>query len=66
VIVIYPVMIAVALALGAVAGYVKYRFFEPPTVLCQAGSTEKRCVRAREIEARIAAMKAEERRDHHH
>jgi hypothetical protein len=63
---IYPVLIAVALAIGAVAGYVKHRFFEPASVHCHAGSTEKRCVRARKIAARIAAMKAEERRDHHH
>jgi hypothetical protein len=64
--VVYPVVIGMALAIGAVAGYVKHRFFEPATVHCHAGSNEKRCVRARKIAARLATMKAEERRDHHH
>jgi hypothetical protein len=48
VIVVYPVILAMALALGAVTGYVKQRFFEP-ALRCPAGSTDKRCVRMRKM-----------------
>ena len=51
---IFLPVLAVAFAIGAVAGYVKYTFFEPDTVRCSPESTEKRCVRARKIVAGLA------------
>ena len=52
---IYPVVLAVAFAIGAVAGYVKYRFLEPDTIYCLPGSTDERCMRLRKVVKSVAA-----------
>lgn len=60
---IYVVVLAVSFGVGAVAGYIKYRFFEPASVPCTPVSTDERCVRARKIVEKVMAMTPEERKE---
>jgi hypothetical protein len=59
---IYVVLVAMAFAVGVVAGFIKSHFFEPASVHCPVGSTDKRCVRARKIAERSATMTPEQAR----